>query len=81
MESSLNNEYRTKDLAEAGFLLAKGNQLARTEREGRICWFVFENKEQCQKLVDEFWFGNSLVGAKVFYEAIQTLKNRIFADR
>lgn len=71
--------YKTKDLAEASYLLAKDTLLLDIERQGKICWFVFENKVECQKLANDFWFGNSTIQAKTFYESIQTLKNRIFS--
>ena len=79
MNTKLDTEYFTRDLAEASFLLSKGKLLQRIEREGRICWFVFPDKSECERLSNEYWFGNSLIPAKSFYEAIQTLKNRIFA--
>lgn len=71
--------YKTKDLAEASFLLAKDKTLKTIERQGKTCWFVFECKTECQKLTNEFWFGDSTIQAKSFYGSIQTLKNRIFA--
>lgn len=80
----MNNEnvyeklYKTKDLAEAGFLIAKAITIESIERENGICWFIFQNKEKCEKLVNKFWFGNSTVEARKFYEAIHALKNRIF---
>lgn len=74
-----NNLYKTKDLAEASFLLAKGKQLLILEREEKTCWFVFRGTEECEQLVNSFWFGNSTIQAKSFYDAIQILKNKIFA--
>lgn len=73
------NEYKTKDLAEASLLLVKNQKLIRLEREEKIVYFVFDNKDTCEKLSNEFWFGESLVNAKSYYEAMATLKNRIFA--
>jgi hypothetical protein len=75
----MENNYRTKDLAESSFLLAKGKQLLSIERQGKVCWFVYENKIECEELVNEFLFGNSTISAKTFYEAIQTLKHKIFS--
>lgn len=73
--------YKTKDLAEASYLLAKGKKLSAMEREGKVCWFSFENKFDCEALVNDFWFdNNSFIHAKSFYEAIQTLKKRIFIN-
>lgn len=73
------NEHRTKDLAEASFLLTKEVKFLRIEREGKTCWFIFEDKTLCENLISEYWFGNATVPAKIFYDAVQTLKNRIFA--
>lgn len=72
--------YKTKDLAEASFLLTKGKRLKLIEREGRVCWFAFEDRQDCENLVNQFWFDNSTVPAKSFYEAMQTLKKRIFVN-
>lgn len=74
----MNEYYKTKDLAEAGFLFTKNKKLVSIDREGRTCWFVFENKNECEELSKKFWFQDALIPSKSFYEAIQTLKNRIF---
>lgn len=75
----MENTFKTKDLAESSFLLAKGKLIERIEREGKTCWFIFSDSQECQELVNDFWFKNSLIPAKSYYEAIQTLKNRIFS--
>lgn len=75
----MNNEYKTKDLAEASALLTKEQKLLRIEREGRICWFVFENRASCQQLSNKFFFDDLLVSARKYYESMMRLKNRIFA--
>lgn len=74
----MNEHYKTKDLAEAGFLFTKNQKLISINREGRTCWFVFENKNECERLSHQFFFEDALIPSKSFYEAIQTLKNRIF---
>ena len=73
------NNYQTKDLAEASFLLTKKVKFLHIEREGRTCWFFFQDRGLCERLTSEFWFENATVPAKIFYDAVQTLKNRIFA--
>ncbi|MDD4382993.1 MAG: DUF5659 domain-containing protein [Candidatus Shapirobacteria bacterium] len=80
MENICKYEYlfESKDLAESSFLLAKGKILESIEREGSVCWFVFQDKESCEDLVRKFRFGDSTIQAKKFYEAIQTLKKLIF---
>lgn len=74
----MNEYYKTRDLAEASFLFTKNQKLISIEREGKICWFIFENKHECEELSDQFWFQDALIPSKSFYESIQTLKNRIF---
>ena len=73
------NEYSTKDLSEASLLLTKNKTLIRLERIGKIVYFIFEDKDSCEKLSDQFWFSDCLVNARSYYESMQTLKNRIFA--
>lgn len=75
----MTTEYSTKDLGEAGALIVKGQKLIRMDREGKICWFVFEDKEICERLSNQFFFGELYVNAREFYEALGRLKNRIFS--
>ena len=71
--------YKTKDLAEAGALIIKKQQMIKIEREGRTCWFIFDNKKECESLSNQFFFGEFLVNARDYHEALNRLKNRIFS--
>lgn len=73
-----NQEYKTKDLAEASALITNKEVLLRINRVGSVCYFVFENKEKCSKVSNDFFFGNLQVNAREFYESTIRLKNRIF---
>ena len=75
----MTTEYSTKDLGEAGALIVKKQKLIRMDREGKTCWFVFENKEECEKLSSDIFFGELQVNAREYYEALGRLKNRIFS--
>lgn len=75
----MENIYKTKDLAEAGALIIKKLQLIEIEREGKICWFIFGNKQECEKLSNKFFFGEFLVNALEYHETLNRLKNRIFS--
>lgn len=79
MKTVTNEIYTTKDLSEASLLLAKGQKLTEIRREGTTCWFEFSDKKTCEELSNQFWFGECLVNAKTYYEAMATLKNRIFS--
>lgn len=73
------NTYKTKDLAEGAMLLVMRRNLLEIEREGNICFFVFDNKKRCEELSQQFFFDTLLVNARDYYEAITRLKNRIFS--
>lgn len=74
----MNQEYKTKDLAEATALITTGNSLVGIERKEKICFFVFENKERCIEISNKYFFGDLTVNARNFHEAMVRLKNRIF---
>ena len=70
--------YRTKDLPIAAFLYASGKKLFESHRiDGRI-WFVFDEKDTCEEMVNSYWRKEASVNAKEFADAIRTLKDLIF---
>ena len=75
----MENYYRTKDLAESSFLYASGQKLITVEKEDRVIWFIFEDKESCTKLCDAYWAKDAIVNAKEFADAIRSLKDIIFS--
>lgn len=79
MSKRQTENYKTKDLSEASMLIVKGQQLLTIVREGHICWFIFDNKEVCEKLSNQYYFSEVLVNARIFHEAMSRLKGRIFA--
>ncbi len=74
-----NNIYKTKDLAEAASLLISKNTLLGVVREERVCWFVFEDRHECERLSNQYFFGELAVNAREFNEAIIRLKGYIFS--
>jgi hypothetical protein len=74
-----NEIYKTRDLAEAAALLVSKQRLIQILRIGKICWFLFEDKEKCLHVSSEYFFGELIVNAREYYQAITRLKNRIFA--
>jgi len=79
MANNQTEQYKTKDLAEASMLIVKRQKLISVEREGRICWFVFSDKRECEQLSNDYYFGEILVSARDFHEAMSRLKGRIFS--
>ncbi len=76
----MKEQYKTKDLAEASALLSLDNPLTQIERQGNTCWFIFEDKEKCDALSNQYFFGKLMVNARDFYESMSRLKNRIFSE-
>ena len=73
--------FKTKDLYEAAFLYADRRKLVRLERDGNIFWFVFADRETCERVSLAYWQGEIDTNAKEYADAIRTLKDRIFAQR
>lgn len=73
-------EFFTKDLQEAGAILASGIKLLRLQRENNFYWFVFENQET-QEICNKFWSGELALPVKLYSDSLRTLKDRLFAQR
>jgi len=78
MELKMNDGYQTKDLSEASLLYASDKKLSQLNHDGVRCWFVFEDKVSCEKIVQGFWRREIMINAKVFVDAERSLKNLIF---
>lgn len=72
--------YSTKDLSETAALIVEKQELLRIDRQGNTCWFIFKNTEKCKDISNKFFFGNLLVNARDYSEAMTRIKNRIFAE-
>lgn len=77
-----NDIYKTKDLACASLLYASNQKLLRLERNGnsKQFYFVFSDRDQCEKLVTSYWQGEAVINAKLFADALRTMKDRIFSE-
>lgn len=73
--------YMTRDIAEAAALLVSKQKFIRIDRKGKVCFFIFEEKEKCSHISNEFFFGELMVNAREYYQAMTRLKNRIFAGQ
>lgn len=81
MENKSEDEYRVKDLGEAAALLCKSAKLLRLEQEEGFSWFIFQSKDICQIISNNYWFGELLINAKSYQDALRTLKDRLFSQR
>jgi len=74
MDKSL---FFTSDLWLAAYLKSKGMRIARIEGESRRAVFVFENVENGEKLIKEF-YSDSQIGILTIKNAMTNLKSAIF---
>lgn len=82
MENRPQDEYRTKDLGEAAALFcSESAKLLRLAKERDFFWFVFSNRQFCQDIANQYWFGELLVNAKTYQDALRSLKDRLFAQQ
>lgn len=81
----MNNEIKniellkTKDLAIAAVLYAGGQKLDSTEpgNQGQR-FFVFENKPDCESLIQKHYSGDLMINSRQIVDALKTLKSIIF---
>lgn len=77
----MDTRFKTRDLYESAALYSLNAVLITLEKEDRQYHFVFEDFQKCKELSDQYWRGSLRVNAKVYADAIRTLKDRIFAQR
>lgn len=74
------NYYKTSDLSLAAALVTLGHQIINLERgDSRRVIFVFEGSEALTKAEQSFWSGMMQVSPKSYFEAIRTVKSRLYA--
>lgn len=70
---------KLKDLPCAAFLISSGLQVSDVERDGRVCYFVFAERERALDLCKGFWSGTATVNAKQYSDAMRSLKDLVFS--
>lgn len=78
MVNKSESSYKTKDLPLAAVLLTKGIHLLEVQREGSVCWFLFDNKKECENISFDYSFKSILIDARLFYQSVLRIKNIIF---
>lgn len=74
MDSSI----ETTDLYLGALWYAKDMKFSGVRREGRQCWFVFDNVTDSREIESRYYSGGETVNARDFVNAIRTLKELIF---
>lgn len=73
----MDNNYKTQNLYEASYLLAKGFSLAGKERAGNKVTILFKDNEKIKEEAMNFYNG-AKVGAKEYSDSYRTLKDYVF---
>ena len=76
-EKLVGRTYGTSDIWLAAYLKAHGFKLVGTEREGRRCVFLFEDRVDREKLVADF-FNAGLVELTSLRHALDDLKSVVY---
>ena len=69
------NQYITRDYYIASFLKAKGFKLVDTDKKGKDIYFIFEGKEEIEKILPGFYNGTEKVIAIELTTAIRNIKS------
>lgn len=71
-------EYQTKDLYEAAALVASNEKLSSASRISGVCYFKFQDAGTCKQKVERYHFGELLINAREYQQALSRLKKMIF---
>ncbi|OGD95519.1 hypothetical protein A3F57_03235 [Candidatus Roizmanbacteria bacterium RIFCSPHIGHO2_12_FULL_36_11] len=74
----MKNTFETKDLYLASLFYAKGIKLSDIRRDGRECFFIFNDQEKCNEIEKHYWSKEETVNAKEYTDAVKTLKGLLF---
>ncbi|MEK6645574.1 MAG: DUF5659 domain-containing protein [Candidatus Firestonebacteria bacterium] len=77
MNNNFENEFHTKDLPLICALMINGNPVSKTYRNGKEVFFVFDNKNKCEKLADDFSNHKLKVDAYQFSKLLKQIRNFI----
>ena len=70
-------EYKSCSLDEVAALLIRKQKILGTQRDGGTCWFIFEHTPLCEKLANDFYYGNLLVNAREYHEILKMLIRQV----
>lgn len=75
------NQYRSYDLGLASALVQVGFPLRGLDRSnGKKVEFIFTKTPELEEAVKRFWSGELSVDAQGYFEAIRSVKNRIYSS-
>jgi len=72
------NTFSTSELPLAALLLYKGYKLTIVDKHNPRSVFIFEQSEQLDQSVQEFWANEARVEPLAFFNSIKAIKSRIY---
>lgn len=75
--SSIHVEERISDFGLVAALVTSGFNIRRTEQEGSRVFFIFDDKPELSRTIDEYWAGALMVSARQYFDSTKMLKSRI----
>ncbi len=76
----MNEIYETKNLNIASYLCASKIVMFKTRRVDRDVYFQFENKEEVEKLVNDYFTGKALINPQDLFARLNDLRDLIFSQ-
>jgi hypothetical protein len=70
--------YKTKDQFIASTIYSLGGKINSIPREDKECFFVFDNKEQCEMWVIKYYAGELKIDPRLLFDAFKTIKSIIY---
>ena len=73
------DSWRTQEMALVAFLSLQGIEHMNMERNGRSCFWYFEESDELHDKVDEYLQGDGLVEPRAFNDTFARIKRDMFA--
>lgn len=77
MENKYYELFETKDQIQATLLYSLSFKLDSRFQDGKSIFFVFEDRERCEKVIKEYYNNELTMNPRVFVDALQTIKHMI----
>jgi len=74
----IKNYYKVKDLYIVSLLLCLNFNFKQTERVGDVLFFYFDCKEDCEKIVSDYYNRNIKIEPLKYVESMKVAKNLIY---
>lgn len=74
--------YKTTDIAIATALITKGFEIKALDKANpKRVEFIFVEQKELKDVVDKYWSNNLEVKARLFFDNLRMLKQRIYNER